>query len=312
MALPDLLASLRGRRARGSTFEPIALDWKTLAEADFATFVPSLTDALLAFRDQRLAYYNFQRYARGKVTGVRSTLIYLGIIALMATALSSSIRLSGIKLPWWPNAGDHLLSVSLVCYVLMSAMSFWETATAGTQAYFRQLQVIMAIRDLWTQFEFDMIKALRDKLTGATSEEAAKTAIMTLAQTLVAAIDTLAQGELEQFRQEFQKSIASLQATGATGMDSLKQAIKDEVDKNLNDAKKAYATITVTGAVAPVQVILDDAQPFSSQSLSFTLPPVAPGTHRLQLSAKDAAGKVLEGSKYLDLPSGASTQPMAL
>lgn len=80
----------------------------------------------------------------------------------MATALSASLRLSGITLSWWPSAGDHLLGVALICYVLMSAMSFCETATAGTQAYFRQLQVIIAIRDLWTQFEFDMIKALRE------------------------------------------------------------------------------------------------------------------------------------------------------
>ena len=307
------LGSLIKYRPRGGTFDAIKLDCKALGgQADFNAFLDSLLGSVIAVRDDRLNYYAWQRGRRAFVNVARRALVMLGVVALVSSALSAAIRLVGAQGSTWLDRSNWLLGLALVCYVLMSALSFWETATAATASYFRQIQLILGIRDLWTQFEFDLVKALRDKEVGAVDEQPTRTAVLELARALVAAIDALARGELDQWKLEFQTSVTTLQTVGRDGLEQIKAEIKSRVDDALEKSKMGYVALTVSGAVAPIDVTLDDKPPFTSDIIGFTLPPLAPAVYRLRLKAKDAAGKSLEVNSYLQVAAGISSHGVAM
>ncbi len=129
---------------------------------------------------------------------------------------------------------------------------------------------------------------------------------------MVAAIDALSRGELDEWKQEFQTSVSSLQAIGNAGLDQVKSEIKAQVDAAVANSQKGFVALTVTGVAAPVEVTIDDTPPFASNILSFTLPPLTPGVYRLRLTGKNAAAKDVEISAYLQVPAGISSHAVAM
>src|SRR6266566_8064401 len=72
-----------------------------------------------------------------------------------------ALRTGGIPSEMGLNGFDKgVLLAVLAIYAVMGAISFYEKGTDKTTAYFRQLGIILAIRDLWTKVQFEFLKEL--------------------------------------------------------------------------------------------------------------------------------------------------------
>ena len=82
------------------------------------------------------------------------------------------------QLPRQLNGADKIILVLvLAIYAVMGTVSFYEKATDKTASYFCHLGVILAIRDLWTKFQFEVLKevmAFKSASNLTTAEAAAR------------------------------------------------------------------------------------------------------------------------------------------
>lgn len=294
-------------RRRPSTFTPIALDWHDLSQQDdFGIFVNSMYTAVERLKNERLRYYSGQRARRAIVNILRNAMIFLGILALLSTSIAAGIRVSGTDNSNFICLGNWMLAIALSCYVLMSAMSFWETATSSTAAYFRQIQLILGIRDLWTRFEFDFVGALRARQIGQVDENTTKSTLLELARTVVTSIDDLAQGELAEWKQEFLTSISTLNTASSEGIEQIRSDIRASVTQAIERREMGYVSLNIIDGLLPAEVTVDDMQPIETASLSLTLPPLSIGPHRLKVVAKNSSGASKEVSSYIPVPDDLS------
>ncbi|MGH9201215.1 MAG: hypothetical protein ACRD2A_08275, partial [Vicinamibacterales bacterium] len=130
-----------------STFNSIPLNAQASSEMPFAELVKTLLEKLEHLKDQRSAFYEVLRRSNTKwANGSRWVLAMLGSIAFLLTGLAAALRFI-----WDDSAADKVvLVVVLAIYAVMGAISFYERGTGKTTAYFRQVGVILALRDLWT------------------------------------------------------------------------------------------------------------------------------------------------------------------
>lgn len=315
-------------KSQGSTFEPINLSVLDLyAIEDAKAYAEKLRGELDRVRRLRVAFYEARMGERGSVLYVRKWLVGLGIAALVCSAAAAGFRLVDAtqKPTWLP--GDPVsiaLFLALGCYVAMSALSFWESATASTSGFFRSAEVILALRDLWTQYEFD-IAAILESNTRKTGENVAtKDKLMSVSQTLATNMDAIARTELGDWKGEFQSSMTQLASAGRDGMVSVKAELKADYDARLKkielsseEAKKiaeaakpkplAYAMLAIKGDFADtLEIVIDEKTRLQSRLAKTPLMPMQPGTYCLRVSGRDKAGKPLEAAQYVEIKSGPS------
>src|SRR5205823_1356700 len=103
------------------------------------------------------SYYEGLRQNNTKwANGSRWVLALLGSIAFLLTGLAAALRLAPDTEPlkFFVGADKVVLLVVLALYAVMGAISFYEKGTDKTTAYFRQVGIILGIRDLWTKVQF--------------------------------------------------------------------------------------------------------------------------------------------------------------
>ena len=236
------------RRPAGNTFRTIDLDAQASAEMPFAEFVQTLLEKLWLLKEQRFEYYEDLRQSNTMwANGSRWVLALLGSIAFLLTGLAAALRLAPDTEPLrsWAGADKEVLLVVLAVYAVMGAISFYEKGTDKTTAYFRQVGIILAIRDLWTKVQFEFLKellALKSSADPKAGEAAARERIRALAEAFCNDLNKTATGELTDWRTEFLTSLSELEATAKKGSEDVTKEIQEAVktaEKAATDAKAA-------------------------------------------------------------------------
>jgi hypothetical protein len=331
-------------RAAGNTFRAIELEPHASAELTFSEFVKSLFEKLRDLKEERFAYYDDLRRKNTRwANGSRWVLALLGSVAFLLTGLAAALRFApptGLEQWGLLGADKSVLLVVLGIYAVMGAMSFYDRGTDKTTTSFRQVGIILAIRDLWTKVQFEFLKeltALKAAADAAAGEAAARERIRALAEAFCADLDKAATGELTEWRTEFLASLSELEAAAKKGSEDVTKQIQEVVhaaekaaadakaaaEKAATDAKAAAKSaedaakpggvnLTVVGDFDDQVVIsVDGVEAARSRGKTIALERVPPGQRRISARAKKGENE-LEAAYMVEVKPGLQDFSIAL
>ena len=232
--------------ADADTFTPIDLKAPGYAQPPLETFVTELCTKLDVFRNKRVAFYDQLRRGNSKwVHGSRTGLAWLVAIAFVLTCLAAAFRLQP-KLDVAGLGDDTLLGGVLLLYAMMGAIATYERGTDRTSSYFRQIGIVISIRDLWTRLQFEMVKELMTAKNAGAIDPAADAScrqrLLALAQAFVSDVDKAALGELTEWRNEVLQSLSELEAASKKGTEDITARLQEALraaEKTAQDARSA-------------------------------------------------------------------------
>jgi hypothetical protein len=284
-----------------NTLQAINLEPEKLTGLGFPEFCKELLKKLAEVKNDRFGWYEQLRAKRSLwVNMSRRVLAICGAGAVLLTAVAAALR---VILPPDSKYDVVALMVALVLYAAISAASFYEKATDNTTAYFRHLGVMLAIRDLWTKLQFEVLRQLRAVKPGDPASEAAvREQLMTLAQAFCADVDKLATGELTEWRTEFVQSLSELEEAARKGTEATQKQLSDAVKaietastaalKAAEEAAKpAYLNLKIEGTEGQVTILVDDTQVAATHLKSFPIK-VQPGLRKIEARGKKGAADV--------------------
>ena len=320
----------------GNTFRAIELEPQATAELEFSKFVEALLQKLGLLKEERFLYYEDLRKKNTKwANGSRWVLALLGSIAFLLTGLAAALRFAPERfLQKWDLDGfdKGVLLAVLAIYAVMGAISFYEKGTDKTTAYFRQLGIILAIRDLWTKVQFEFLKELMVLKSAAdpkAGEAVARERIRALAEAFCNDLDKVATGELADWRTEFLASLSELEAEAKKGSEDvttqiqevLKTAEKAATDAKVSaekaaaDARAAAKTAEEAGKPGALNLALsgdfddqvfisvDGVEVTRSSGKTIAIDRVVPGLRKISAHAKKGQ-KDLETARMVDVKPG--------
>jgi hypothetical protein len=320
----------------GNTFRAIELEPQATAELDFPKFVDALLHKLGRLKEERFAYYERLRKKNTKwANGSRWVLALLGSIAFLLTGLAAAFRFAPETfLQKWSLGGfdKGVLLAVLAIYAVMGAISFYERGTDKTTAYFRHLGIILAIRDLWTQVQFEFLKELvvvKSAADPTAGEAVARERILTLAQAFCNDLDKVATGELTDWRTESLASLSELEAAAKKGSEDVTMQVQEAVKAAEQAATDARATAEKAAADAreaakaageagkpgalnlaisgdfddQVLISIDGVEVARSSGKAIAIDRVVPGLRKISAHGK-RGGKDLETARMIDVKPG--------
>jgi pyruvate/2-oxoglutarate dehydrogenase complex dihydrolipoamide acyltransferase (E2) component len=314
--------------SQGSTFDPIKLDLEAWPQKEYAAFVQELRQKLACLTTQRSEWYRGQHHASRWVTSARTLMVWLGTGGVLATAIAAGLR---VYLAAHNSNGLYdivAMGVALVLYASMAAVSFFERAAEGSGHYFRSILGILAIRDLWTAYQFkdaQMQVSLPVPLQDPTALEAAKQRWLDAARQYCTDLDAIATQELTEWRGAFQASITELSSAAKTGLAAAQTALGDAVKADAADAKTAAeeakraadaakaaarpASLNLTIANTPggeeAIVKIDDRIAAQGPERTFAVTNLTQGDHTLRVEVAAAAGGTPKSvAQVISLPGG--------
>jgi len=320
----------------GNTFRAIELEPQATAELEFSKFVEALLQKLGLLKEERFLYYEDLRKKNTKwANGSRWVLALLGSIAFLLTGLAAALRFAPEAfLQKWDLGGfdKGVLLTVLAIYAVMGAISFYEKGTDKTTAYFRQLGIILAIRDLWTKVQFEFLKELMVLKSAAdpkAGEAVARERIRALAEAFCNDLDKVATGELADWRTEFLASLSELEAAAKKGSEDVTTQIQDvlktaekaatdakvSAEKAAADARAAAKTAEEAGKPGALNLALsgdfddqvfisvDGVEVTRSSGKTIAIDRVVPGLRKISAHAKKGE-KDLETARMVDVKPG--------
>jgi hypothetical protein len=320
----------------GNTFRAIELDPQATAELDFPKFVEALLQKLGRLEEERFVYYERLRRKNSKwANGSRWVLALLGSIAFLLTGLAAAFRFAPETfLQKWSLDGfdKGVLLAVLAIYAVMGAISFYERGTDKTTAYFRHVGIMLAIRDLWTQVQFEFLKeliVLKSAADPKAAEAVARERILTLAQAFCNDLDKVATGELADWRTESLASLSELEAAAKKGSDDVTMQVQEAVkaaeqaatdakataEKAAADAREAAKAaeeagkpgalnLAVTGDFDDqVLIFIDGVEVARSSGKAIAIDRVVPGLRKISAHGK-RGGRDLETARMIDVKPG--------
>jgi hypothetical protein len=261
-------------------------------------------------------------------------LAWLGTIAFLLTGVVAGLRFapeSGL-LRWNIAGADKWALIAVLAfYALMGAIAFYERATDRTKSYFRHIEVVLTIRDLWTKLQFAVLRELMalKGTTDSTAEKATRERIRTLAEAFCNDLDKAASGEVTQWRTEFLASLSELEAVAKKGTEDITKQVqeaskaaetaaadaKTSAEKAAADAKAAAKAaeeagkpgsinVTVSGEFDDeVVVFVDGVELARSAGKQIALERVTTGIRKISGHAKKG-DKKLEVSQMIEVKPG--------
>jgi hypothetical protein len=295
----------------GSTFSSIALDPQATAEQNFSDYVKTLLEKLAELKKERFTYYDNLRRNNSKwANGSRWVLAALGAIAFLLTGVVAALRfLPTGDLGKWAGSDRWVLLAVLAIYATMGSISFYEKGTDKTNAYFRQLGTILAIRDLWTKVQFEILKELMT-LKGNTDPKAevnVREYIRTLAEAFCNDLNKATSGELGEWRTEFLASLSELEEAAKKGTEGVTKQIQESIKAAEeatasakvaakaaeNAARPGAINITLSGDFDDEVIIsVDGTEAARTRSKIIALDRLAPGLRKFSLRSKKAEKEV--------------------
>jgi hypothetical protein len=297
---------------------------------------------LARLKTERTLFYEKLWRANSRwANGGRAVLAILGALALFLTALAAAIRLAPKSLPFGlgDNADQGVLVAILIIYAVMGAIGFYEKGSDRTSSYFRQIATILAIRDLWTKFQFDLTKELMSvkDATDAATTDPARLRILALGQTFNGEVDKVATGELAEFRTEFLASLAELDAAAKKGAEEITKLLDDRLKatekaaadakaladraaaearaavKAAEDASKpGFVNLSVSGEFdGELVVFVNEKEVARSSGKTIALEGRSPGPAKIEVRARKGTND-LSASQNVDIRSGIQNVTLAL
>jgi hypothetical protein len=317
--------------AAANNFRSIDLDAQTMANASFAEFVHTLHDKVKALKEEQSGFSEGLRRQNARwANGARKVLAVLGSIAFLLTAVAAAMRFID-STTLVPGGDKAVLLAVLATYALMGTISFYDKSTDRTTTYFRHLTAIMSIRDLWTKYQFELLKelmAFKNSGDPVVAEPATRERIRALTEAFCSDLNKGSTSELGEFRTEFLASRSKLDEAAKKGDDvtSKLQDIAKAADKAAADAKaaaekaasdaKAAAkaasdaakpgslNVTVSGDFDDqVAIAIDGTEVVRSPGRLIAIDKVVPGPRRIGARAKKGS-KELEASLIIDVKPG--------
>lgn len=313
---------------KGNTFSAIKLDLAAWSTSDYPTFVGALREQLIDLTKARSDWYREQHRQSKWVNSARSTMIWLGTIAVVLTAVAAGLR---VYLAAYAHGGYYdiaVMGLALLFYASMAAVSFFERSAEASGHYFRSIMAVLAIRDLWTAYQFKDLQlqmSIATPPTGATELAAAKQRWLDQAKQYCADLDAIATKELTEWRGAFQTSLTELSSAAKAGLTAAQTTLSDAVKADVaaakaaaDEAKKAAdaakaaakpASLNLTVANAPggeAIVTIDDIVAGRGPDRTFAFQNLAPGEHKLRVDVPtpDGGAKAKAITQIISLPGG--------
>jgi hypothetical protein len=313
-----------------TTFSTIDLQPEATASLDLTEFVNTLLEKLRKVKDERFAYYEHLRAQNSRwANKSRQWLALLGSLAFLLTALAAALRFAA----WFDGWDKGALVAVLAIYAIMGTISFYEKGTTKSSDYFRHLNVILSIRDLWTKLQFALLNeaiALNKADDKVAAEPAARTRITALAEAFCNDLNKVSTSELADWRTAFTASLSELSETAKKGTDDVAKQLQDAVkaaEKSATDAKAAAQTaakaaveagksgalnLTISGDFdGEVVVSVDGVEKAHSSGKSVAIESVPPGIRKLSAQAQKGPKK-LEASQMVEIKPGLQDLTLAL
>jgi hypothetical protein len=299
----------------GNTFSSVSLNPGDYRDQDFPTFLSFIYQKLSELSTERADYYKELRNKSSRwVNGSRNFLSLAGALAFLLTALAACVRfVPDVFGKAFADDDKGLLFVVLAIYAVMGALAFYERGTDKTNAYFRHVTVILGIRDLWSKFQFEVLKeltALSNADDTTEGQKAVREHIVALAEGFNSDLDKLAADEMTDWRTAFLTSLSQLNEAAKNGS----QSANAELEKMVATAQQAAADATAAAKTATdasrpgylnieissdfdgeAVISIDGAEAKRSSGKKITIGPMPAGIHGVSASAKKE-GNALETS----------------
>lgn len=316
------------RLETADTFQSVALKVQESADMSFDDFVKTLLEALERLKEERSAFYEKLRSSSTKwANGSRGLLSLLGSIAFILTGVAAVLRFGGETV----HADKAFLIASLAIYAVMGAISFYERGTDKTSAYFRHVSIILAIRDLWTKLQFQILKelmTLKSASDPTVKQQDSRERIRVLAEAFCNDLDKAATGEFTDWRTDFLASLSELAAAAKQGTADVTARIEDSIksiEKSVASAKAASekasaeakaaaqsaeeaaspggVNLSLLGEFEHVIVFVDGKEAVRTVGSTIALERISPGQRRISVQAKKGA-QALEASVMVNIRPG--------
>jgi hypothetical protein len=246
----------RKDRNPGNTFSELKLD-PPLDPANPGKSVETLRAAVQKYKESRFDWYQGQMRSRSDVVNsFPKYAAWLGGGGVVLTSTAAVFRIlgevgSGIGDGYWDL---RLMAVAVLAYTLMSAALLYERLIEGSGGYFRAMAAVIAIRDLWTAYQFaDIGRSLAPPDSDAVKEIERWRAP---AETFCKELDLIVANELTSWKTAYQNVANFRYETAQNGMANVLKEIKASAEAAADAATKAEDTAK-TAASAHAPAILD-------------------------------------------------------
>lgn len=313
------------------TFKPIELRPQEYSQLNLDDFVKYILDQLDVARQDHSAHY-FALRAKNARWAMKSRrwLAFAGAVALLLTTLGAGLRLGEFHGTWaaakdWDKAA---LAGALVLYALMGAVAFYERGTDRTTTYFRHIAIILAIRDLWTKLQFEVLREVMSlKQAGTAADETAgRTQIVALAEAFSNDLSRLTTTEISDWRAEFVTSLSELEAAAKKGgedagarmttyvAEAQKAAASAEeaAQRALAASRPGFVNLVLSGTYdTAVTVTVDGVKVIEATGKRFALGEVKVGPRTIVVAAR-RDDKPVGASQTFDVKPGVHDLSLAL
>lgn len=273
-------------RPQGSTFS----DFKPKMDADPAQpkeSVRALREAAQVYKDERLTYYRNQMRRRTDVVNrLPTAAAVLGVIGILFTSAAVIVRTLSLADPDWANADIKMMAVALGAYALMSAMLIFERLTESSGGYFRAAETVVAIRDLWTAYQFGDIarSAVEPAKDGSVEIERWRAPI----ETFCTSLDAIVGKEMTAWQTAYRETAKLLSDTADSGLQSVITEIKAAAEAAAKEAKEKAEE--ATKKAEEVRKKAEEAAKKAEDAAKAAADAQAPATLNLSLGTATTAG----------------------
>lgn len=273
----------------GTTFS----DFKLKAPLDPGnpqTSVENLREAVRTYKDDRFNYYQkLMRRRSDVVNGLPYGAGALAVIGILFTAGAVVARTLGLAKLVGEGADLVMMAVAVVAYALMSAGLLYERLTESSGGYFRAIATIVAIRELWTAYQFDEIgRSLAPKDTdGAKEIERWHVPIKEFCK----ALDAIVAKEMTDWQAAYEATAKLRSDTANEGLKAVITELKASADAAATSAKEAAkkadeaaTALAATRAPATLNLSLGAATTAGTAIIKIDGTEVAKGTNQRSFS----------------------------
>lgn len=321
----DEFTSIKSFNRPGYTLTGLTLDWNVYDKLkDFDSFSRRLLTDVDSLRASYKKYFDERRKENSSwVNNSQNILALLGATAILLTAGASGLRLINDGTVFGvPGADKALLVATLLLYGLMAALAFFEKGTDRVNDYFRHLAVMFALRDLWTKFQFEVLKeltAMKSAPDLVTAEKAARARLVELAAAVCADFDKLTTSELSDWTKSDFAARSTLDEAAKAGLDVVYKRLEDrtaELEKakksEADAAKPAFVNIALSGLFdGDVEIDIDGTKIFTGAGKNIAIGQLTLGPHTIAARARKGTISVA-WSKTVNIEPGLNDISVAL
>lgn len=276
---------------------PIDLDFAALRNSDFESFCRALFEWSKKRKTASLSFYDKIRKDHAWVNKYRPMLALLGGAAILLTSVATMLQFFN------PDGksyyGIAALVIAVVLYALIGALSFYERNTDASGTYFRSIDFIFAVHDLWTKLQFELLRALETaKDKDPEKENTARDKMIALVQGFASDLDKLKTTNIGAWRVQFATSLSALDLAAKKGNEdaqkllggslaSIRKAATDLAKVSEEAARPTFVSLKFQGDCdGDITIYVDGSQVAETHLKEFVIDRIRPGLRKIEARAE--------------------------